>query len=84
MNRTAAIIAFGILVGTSAGALAKGPVAGTPAASVRTNGSVQGTTGASGYTPGYQMQNSTSTTATSPGASSYAPGHTAPSPSGHK
>lgn len=57
---------------TAASAQAQQPTA--PGQRMQDKGSVQGTTGASGYAPGQRMQDKGSVSGTT-GASGYAPGH---------
>lgn len=64
--------AAGMIVGLTTGAMAQSVT--TPGHQMQENGSVKGTTGASGYAPGTQMREKGSVKGTT-GASGYAPGH---------
>src|SRR5438105_13765166 len=69
------VAAAGLLVGSSAAALAAGKSMNMPGHKMQRFGSVSGHPGASGYAPGHQMQARGSRRG-SPGASGYAPGRT--------
>jgi hypothetical protein len=77
--------AAGLLIATSALALAQSSGQrmpdSTPGQNMQDRGSASGQPGASGYAPGQRMQEKGST-AGEPGASGYAPGHREPSTTG--